>query len=233
MPETAMPASTPPGPERPGTPPDFAAVETWVFDLDNTLYAPGLRLVEQINARITAYIIRELGVGRAEADRLRAQYWREHGITLTGLIAHHGVPADHFLDDVHDIDLSALRPDPRLNAAIARLPGRRVIHTNGARAHAERVLRATGLEDAFEAIYGIEDKALVPKPHEGAYAAVRAADGFAPDRAAMIEDTVANLEEPKRLGMATVWLCHTEGAKAPAHVDRRITRLATFLEGLA
>ena len=207
----------------------FERVETWVFDLDDTLYPATLRLGRQINERITDYIIQTLGVGRPQAERLREQYLMEHGVTLAGLIANHDVDPDHYLDAIHAIDLSELRPEPDLVAALSALPGRRIVHTNGSRAHAARVLEATGLAAFIHAVYAIEDKGLVPKPSAEAYARIIAADGYAPARAAMIEDKEANLRVPKSLGMATVWVCHREGAKAPPHVDRRISRLSAFL----
>ena len=207
----------------------FARVETWVFDLDDTLYPATLRLGRQINERITRYIMETLAVGRPQAERLREQYFRDHGITLSGLIAEHDVDPDHYLDAVHAIDLSALHPQPDLVRALKRLPGRRIVHTNGSRAHAARVLERTGLAEVIDAVYAIEDKGLVPKPAEEAYARIIAADGYDPARAAMVEDKAENLRVPKALGMATVWLCHEDGATAPAHVDRRITSLARFL----
>jgi putative hydrolase of the HAD superfamily len=211
----------------------FSHVETWIFDLDNTLYHPSARLFDQINARMTSFIMRELGVSRAEATGLRRRYWRRHGTTLRGLIDNHGVDPVHFLDVAHDIDLSALKPDASLAAALHRLPGRKIVHTNGARSHATRVLAARGLERVFDAVYAIEDKALVSKPQPDAYHRIIRLSGLDPARAAMVEDDVRNLEVPKALGMATVWLCHQTGARAPAFVDRRITRLARFLQEFA
>jgi len=125
--------------------------------------------------------------------------------------------------------LAALVPDPDLAVAITRLPGRKIVHTNGARGHAARVLAARGLQGLFDAVYAIEDKALVAKPRPEAYQRIAELDGLDPRRAVMIEDEVRNLEVPKALGMATVWLCHEVGRKAPGWVDRRITRLTRFL----
>ena len=213
--------------------PNLSHVETWIFDLDNTLYHPSARLFDQINARMTGFIMRELGIPRAAADELRRTYWQRHGTTLRGLIDGHGIDPARFLDEVHAIDLSALKPDAGLAAAIRRLPGARIVHTNGARAHAVRVLAARGLEGVFDAVYAIEDKDLVAKPQPDAYRQVIRLSGLDPARAAMIEDEVRNLEVPKALGMATVWLCHRAGARAPAFVDRRITRLTWFLQELA
>ncbi|HUS55840.1 MAG TPA: pyrimidine 5'-nucleotidase [Thermohalobaculum sp.] len=208
----------------------FSHVETWIFDLDNTLYHPSARLFDQINARMTGFIIRELGVTKAEAEALRRTYWQRHGTTLRGLIDHHGIAPERFLDEAHDIDLSALKPDAELATAIRRLPGTKIVHTNGARSHAARVLAARGLEGVFNAVYAIEDKALVPKPQADAYDRIIRLSGHDPNRAAMVEDDARNLEVPKTLGMATVWLCHQAGATAPAYIDRRITGLIQFLQ---
>ncbi len=214
-------------------PPNLSHVETWIFDLDNTLYHPSARLFDQINARMTGFIMRELGIPRAAADELRRTYWRRHGTTLRGLIDGHGIDPAQFLDEVHAIDLSALQPDADLAAAIRRLPGVKIVHTNGARAHAARVLAARGLEGLFDAVYAIEDKDLVAKPQADAYRRIIRLSGLDPARAAMIEDDVRNLEVPKALGMATVWLCHRAGATTPAFFDHRITRVSRFLQELA
>jgi len=203
----------------------FDHVKTWIFDLDNTLYHPSARLFDQINVRMTGFIMRELSVTKAAADALRRGYWERHGTTLRGLIEEHGTDADAFLAEVHDIDLSALSPDAGLAEAIAGLPGRKIVHTNGARSHAARVLAARGLTGAFDAVYAIEDKGMVPKPQRAAYDRIVALAGIDPARAAMIEDDVRNLEVPKAMGMATVWLCHQTGARAPVWVDLRITAL--------
>ena len=167
------------------------------------------------------------------ANRLRSEYWHHYGTTLRGLIERHRVDPGRFLAAAHAIDYGALRADPRLHRAIAGLKGRKIVHTNGSRAHASAVLAARGLVGAFDAVFAIEDKALVPKPQPKAYAAVHRLAGLEPRRSAMVEDDARNLEVPKTLGMATVWLCHADGAPTPAHVDRRIARLTEFLEAQA
>lgn len=211
----------------------FRTATTWIFDLDNTLYPPSARLFDQMHVRMTGFMMRELGLGRAEAERLRQQYWQSHGVTMAGLVEHHGIDGAAFLAEVHDLDLGVLRPDAGLRAAITALPGLKIVHTNAARIHAERVLAALGLGDAFARVFGIEDKRFVPKPRPQAYAHVVAETGIDAAHAVMIEDDQRNLEVPKALGMTTVWLCHHPGEKAAAHVDRRITRLERFLREIA
>ena len=217
----------------------FLRVETWVFDLDNTLYAPTVRLFDQIEARMTAYVSRSLGVDAAEATRLRGQYWRLHGTTLAGLMAEHGLDPDPYRAEVHDIDLGHVLPDAGLLAAITALPGRKVVYTNGSREHARRVTAALGLSTAFDALYGFEDAGYRAKPRPDAFARVFARDGLDPAAAAMFEDDPRNLEVPHGLGMRTVLVAPDAPGAAgtaapdPAHVHHRTSDLADFLGRLA
>lgn len=182
---------------------DFAGVDAWIFDLDNTLYSPEVRLFSQIEARMTAYVQRLLGVDAAEADRLRAHYWREHGTTLAGLMAHHGIDPESYLAEVHDIDFAALTPEPALAQAIRALPGLKIIHTNADAAYAGRVLARREL-DVFDAVHGIGEVGYHPKPDPRSFAAVLRAHGLNPARCAMFEDDPRNLEVPFSLGMRTI-----------------------------
>lgn len=182
----------------------FSHVQTWVFDLDNTLYHPSARLFDQIEARMVAWVMRELGLTRPEADRLRAEYWRSYGTTLAGLMAVHGIDPWPFLHDVHDISMDHMQPDPALAALIRALPGRRIVYTNGDAPYAGRVLAARGLTGVFDAVYGVEHAGWRPKPERQAFDAIFAADGIRPDTAAMFEDDIRNLTEPHAMGMRTV-----------------------------
>ncbi len=205
----------------------FSHVETWVFDLDNTLYPPAMRLFDQIEVRMTAWVMDAAGVGHAEADRLRRDYWRRYGTTLAGLMEEHGVDPGPYLTHVHDIDFSVLSPDPDLAARIADLPGRRIVYTNGSAPYARRVIEARGLEGLFDAVYGVEHAEFRPKPERAAFEHVFAADGLNPARAAMFEDDPRNLAAPHEMGMRTV---HVAPDPAPAdHIHHHTDDLAAFL----
>ncbi|MEM1297901.1 MAG: pyrimidine 5'-nucleotidase [Pseudomonadota bacterium] len=210
----------------------LAQANTWIFDLDNTLYPPSDDLFGQINRLMTAFIVQEVGVDEAEAHRLRVTYWEEYGNTLAGLAARHDVSAADFLRATHQLDLSHLRQDPALRAAIAALPGRLLVHTNGPRAHAEAVLVARGLDGLFHRIVAIEDSGLVPKPQSLAYDAFLDLTGAEPEQCVMIEDHADNLCEPHRRGMVTVWLDHGSDTTKPDHVDIQTQDVHRFLEDL-
>lgn len=181
----------------------FSHVETWVFDLDNTLYPPTIQLFDQIEARMNAYVMQILGLDPVAASALRRHYWQTYGTTLAGLMHEHALDPDPYLHHVHDIDLTSVPEAPALRAVIDRLQGRKIVFTNGSRRHAERVTAAIGLAGAFDALYGFEDAGYVAKPRPEAFAAVFGRDGFATGKAAMFEDDPRNLAVPHGLGMRT------------------------------
>jgi putative hydrolase of the HAD superfamily len=208
----------------------FSHVTDWVFDLDNTLYPPSARLFDQIEAKMTDWIVRTLGVGSAAAEAMRHSYWAEHGTTLAGLMAEHRIDPDQYLDEVHEISLKALTPDPHLATAIAALPGRKIVYTNGSAPYAKRVITARGLDGLFDAVYGVENAGYRPKPQPAAFQAIFAADGLNPTRAAMFEDDPRNLAAPHAMGMRTV---HVAPEPEPAdHIHHHTDDLADFLSQL-
>ncbi|MEM0948127.1 MAG: pyrimidine 5'-nucleotidase [Pseudomonadota bacterium] len=206
----------------------FTHVSHWVFDLDNTLYPPEARLFDQIEVKMTAWVMAALGVNQVEADRLREQYWRTYGTTLAGLMAEHNVDPAPYLEDVHDISLQSLTPDSALAARIAALPGRRIVYTNGCAPYALRVIEARGLSGLFDAVYGVEHAGFRPKPERGAFEAVFELDGTDPDRAAMFEDDARNLAAPHAMGMRTVHVAPEP--EAADHIHHHTSDLSEFLE---
>ncbi len=209
----------------------FTHVRSWVFDLDNTLYCPSCRLFDQIDRKMTDYVMRTLNLPRPEADKLRHDYWQAYGTTLAGLIEHHGVDPEPYLVEVHDITFDTLVPDPDLAARIRDLSGRRIVYTNGSAPYAERVLEARGLTGLFDAIYGVEHAGYLPKPHRAAFEAIFAADKLDPASAAMFEDDPRNLAAPHELGMRTI---HVAPVAVPAnHIHHHTDDLTGFLSLLA
>jgi len=205
----------------------FDHVQTWVFDLDNTLYPPEARLFDQIELRMTQYVMSALGVDRVEADRLRRVYWQEHGTTLAGLMREHDVDPGPYLTDVHNISFDVLEQDPDLAARIRDLPGRKIVYTNGCAPYAARVVEARGLAGAFDAIYGVEHAGFLPKPEPEAFDRVFATDGVVPERAAMFEDDPRNLAAPHAMGMRTVLV--TPDAVEADHIHHHTDDLTGFL----
>lgn len=208
----------------------FQHVTTWVFDLDNTLYPPKYRLFDQIEVRMTAWVMRALGVGKTEADRLRQHYWDSYGTTLAGLMREHDIDPAPYLTDVHDIDFSGLPADPALADSLRALPGRRIVYTNACEPYARKVLAARGLSGLFDAVYGVEHAGFRPKPERAAFETIFAADGLNPQTAAMFEDDPRNLAAPHEMGMKTVHVA-PKALKA-RHIHHHTDDLAGFLARL-
>lgn len=204
MPRMSHPTAERIAPHAPRDLEAFASTEAWIFDLDNTLYPRATELFRQVDERIRAYVRRLLDVDEAAAEEIQRTFYREHGTTLRGLMLKHDVDPDDFLEFVHDIDHSAVQPDPALGAAILRLPGKKYIFTNGSRQHAEKVAERLGFSGHFEDIFDIVAANLVPKPERETYDRFVARFGLAPQRAAMFEDLARNLLVPKTVGMKTV-----------------------------
>lgn len=208
----------------------FRHVTTWVFDLDNTLYPPSARLFDQIEVRMTRYVMEALGVDQARANHLRKHYWEKYGTTLAGLMREHDVNPAPYLTDVHEISLVHLETDPGLAAHIRALPGRAIVYTNGSAPYAERVLEARGLTGVFDAIYGVEHAEFHPKPEKAAFEMVFGKDGLDPAKAAMFEDDDRNLRAPHAMGMRTVHVAPK--ALGHDHIHHHTDDLSDFLSRL-
>ncbi len=223
---------------------DLRHIDCWVFDLDNTLYAAECRLFDEIDARMTAYIKERLAIAHHDARTLQKDYYVRYGTTMAGLMREHGVEPDHFLDYVHDIDLSPISENVALANAINALPGRKYIYTNGSVAHAENVAGALGIFHLFDDVFDIKAADYTPKPHPEPYENFVRRFGITPARATMFEDLAHNLEAPKALGMTTVlvcsdatWLADEPHEKRPArrgetadHIDHTTDDLTDFLQ---
>ncbi len=221
----------------------FAQVETWVFDLDNTLYPHHVNLWQQVDARIRGYVATYLDLTHEQAFRLQKDYYKRYGSTLRGMMIEHGMDPDDFLDFVHQIDHSPLVPNPKLGDAIEKLPGRKLILTNGTRKHAEAVMRRLQVDRHFEDVFDIAAADLLPKPLPEVYDRFLNRHGVDPGKAAMFEDLARNLEVPHALGMTTVLVVpegtrevfredwELTGRDAP-HVDYVTDDLAAFLRNV-
>jgi putative hydrolase of the HAD superfamily len=222
----------------------FDHVQTWVFDLDNTLYPSRCNLFAQIDERMTGFVAKLLGMERGAARQVQKQLYHQHGTTLAGLMIEHRIEPASFLDHVHDIDYSPVPAAPELVSALEKLPGRRIIFTNGSRRHAERVLARQGTGHLFDGIFDIVDCRYVPKPHPGAFAGFMARYGVHGTSAAMFEDLPQNLGPAHDLGLTTV-LVHSHfddhpiyreiaawNDAPPAHIHHRTDDLPGFLAGL-
>jgi putative hydrolase of the HAD superfamily len=219
----------------------FSHVDTWVFDLDNTLYPPDSALWPQIDERITAYLMDLYGLDGLASRALQKHFYHRHGTTLKALIDQGDADPEHFMDFVHDIDRSSISINTPLSDALGRLPGRKLILTNGSQKHAENTAKALGILQHFEAVFDIKAAGYIPKPEPVAYQMFFDKHGVDPTRAAMFEDLVKNLKAPFEVGMKTVLIVAKAGQgdlrddwekrqEAPPFVEYITDDIAHFLE---
>jgi putative hydrolase of the HAD superfamily len=215
----------------------LAHIDTWIFDLDNTLYHPRVNLFAQIDARMSRFIADKFSISAADARKMQKQFFLDHGTTLRGLMDVHGVEPHGFLDYVHDIDMSLLAPDAPLAAALEALPGRKILFTNGDSRYAGRVLDRLGLTERFDAVHCILASGLQPKPRQVAYDSLVAAHDIIPGRSIFFEDMAINLRPAKAMGMTTVWVANDSPWSGHAladhsHIDYKIDDVSLSLSTL-
>lgn len=221
----------------PPTADDLAEIDTWLFDLDNTLYPATSGLFQQVHRRMGEFIERRLGLEPTAARAVQRRLFQNHGTTLRGLMTEYDVPADAFLDYVHDIDVSVLAPNPQLGDVIDGLPGRKLVFTNGSTGHAANVLGRLGIAHAFDGIEDIVASGFLPKPHPAIYERMVERHQIDPARAVMVEDMAVNLEPAHALGMTTVWVRTDHPTAVPGatddHVHHVVDDVFDWLRGLS
>lgn len=215
--------------------PRFAHVRDWIFDLDNCLYPASTGLFALIDERMSAYIQRLLSCDAAEARRVQKHHFHTHGTTLAGLMKDHDVDPHHFLDDVHSIPLERVQSDSRLSSALARLPGRKFVFTNGDAPYARRVLEAIGIHNHFDELHDIHASGLRPKPDPYGYGLLCERFAIDPRHALLADDMAQNLAPAKQLGMTTIWV--DNGSERGNHrvgefIDQRIENIGPWLEDI-
>lgn len=215
--------------------PDFRHIDTWIFDLDLTLYPPEADIMSQVRDRIALFVERHFQIDAVEAHSIRHRYWQQYGTTLGGLMAEHDVDPHIYLDFVHDVDLAKLAPCADLRELILSLPGRKVVFTNADLPYADRVLKACGLDEVFEDIFDIHRMVHRPKPDPVSYRAFCDELAIEPRRALFVEDSAHNLPPAKALGMTTIWVNHAGEADCGSfadHIDHEITDVTRWLSSI-
>jgi putative hydrolase of the HAD superfamily len=208
---------------------DLRHIETWLFDLDNTLYPLESGLAELMEPRITQFVMELTGLPREESYALQKKYLMDHGLTLRGLMLHHQVDPEVYHARFHDMPLDGLIPDHDLYSALARLPGRRLIFTNADHIHTARVLDHLGIADLFEDVFHIGSAAFEAKPSPLAFARIMQAHAIDPARTAFFEDSERNLAPAAELGMTTVLVGPQSMQSDAPFVHYRAEHLTPFL----
>jgi len=185
-------------------------INSWIFDLDNTLYHPSLNIFEEIDSRMQKFISLRLGIGLKEAWTLQKKYFRKYGATLKGLMKFHQIDPKQFLDYVQKINLEKIKVNPELKSALAELNGTKIVYTNSTKNYANRILKRLGLKKSFDGIFDIMDANYIPKPSYKSYKMLLKNFNLIPEESIIFEDLPQNLVPASKLGMRTVWVKNEE-----------------------
>ena len=213
---------------------DLQSIKFWIFDLDNTLYSSNTKVFEQVDKKMTEYISKKLKVDKEEAKKIQKNYFHEYNTTLNGMIKNHEIDAQEFLNFVHDVDLSFLKNDKPLEQELGRIRDKKIIFTNGSRAHAKNVTERIGINKLFDGIFDIVDSDFVPKPAIESYKRLIDKYKIEPQYCILVEDIARNLKPAHELGMKTVWIKNKEPWAAEfsneSFIDYRVENLTNFLK---
>ena len=185
-------------------------IKFWLFDLDNTLYDGATKVFDQVDKKMSKFISEKLNVGIEEARRIQKNYFQEYNTTLNGMIKHHKIDADEFLEFVHDVDLSFLNKDKDLEDEIKKLEGKKIICTNGSRKHAMNITRRIGIDQYFDDIFDIVNANFIPKPAMETYKKLVEKHKIDPKLCVLVEDIARNLKPAYEMGMKTIWIENNE-----------------------
>ncbi len=188
----------------------LSKIKYWLFDLDNTLYDGATKVFDQVDKKMTKFISEKLNISTVEARKIQKNYFQEYNTTLNGMIKNHKIDADEFLEFVHDVDLNFLNKDKDLEEEIKKLEGKKIIFTNGSRAHAENVTKRIGIDKLFDGIFDIRDSEFIPKPSSEPYKKLVESYKIEPQYCIFFEDIARNLKPAYEMGMQTVWIKNKE-----------------------
>ena len=189
---------------------DLSKIKFWLFDLDNTLYSGDTKVFDQVDKKMSKFISEKLNVSLEEAKKIQKNYFHEYNTTLNGMIKNHDIDANEFLEFVHDVDLEFLKKDEPLKIEIEKLKGKKIIFTNGSKAHASNVTSRIGIEQLFDGVFDIVDSDFYPKPSMEPYKKIIENYKIVPEYCIFFEDIARNLKPAYELGMKTVWIENNE-----------------------
>ncbi len=213
---------------------DLEKIKYWLFDLDNTLYSGQTKVFDQVDKKMSFFISKKLDVSLEKAKKIQKEYFHKYSTTLSGMIKHHKIDADEFLEFVHDVDLSFLKQDKDLENEISKIEGKKIIFTNGSKAHAENVTKKIGIDRLFDGVFDIVESNFIPKPSMQAYKKLIQKYKIEPQYCILVEDIARNLKPAHELGMKTVWIKNDEPWAAEFSgenfINYRTENLTNFLK---
>ena len=211
-------------------------IDTWIFDLDNTLYSADSGIFQQVHDLMSKFVSKHLNVEIKKAKEIQRKYYKQHGTTLRGMMDNHGVDPEYFLKEVHKLDYSIVDSNKKLNEELKKLKGRKIIYTNANLQHTLDVLDRIELSDFFDYIFDIKMANYIPKPDLQPYEQIIKDCNLNPSTSAMFDDIAKNLVTAKKVGFTSIWIDvgyenFSDDIKASKeYLDFKTKDLSVFLE---
>ena len=213
---------------------ELVKIKYWLFDLDNTLYSGQTKVFDQVDKKMSSFISKKLNIDLKKAKIIQKDYFHKYSTTLTGMIKHHKIDANEFLDFVHDVNLDFLQQDKGLENELSKIKGKKIIFTNGSKAHAANVTKKIGIDKLFDGVFDIVESNFIPKPSMEAYKILIEKYKIEPQYCILVEDIARNLKPAHELGMKTVWIKNDEPWAAEfsneKFINYRTENLTSFLK---
>ena len=178
------------------------------FDCDDCLYFDNWKVAQMLTDSIDRWCVTN-GLKEGQAYELYKQY----GTALKGLLAEGYIDGsaeaiDDFLQGVHDIDVMAnLNRDHRLRQLLLEMDPSipKYIFTASVRDHAERCLKALGIDDLFVDIVDVKACNLETKHSPSSFqAAMRIAGVTNPEACVFLDDSVRNINAARQVGWRSI-----------------------------
>ena len=212
---------------------ELTKIKYWLFDLDNTLYSGQTKVFDQVDKKMSSFISKKLNIPVEEAKKIQKEYFHKYSTTLSGMMKHHNIDANEFLEFVHDVNLDFLKEDKDLEIEISRIKGKKIIFTNGSKAHAKNVTKKIGIDKLFDGVFDIVESNFIPKPSLEAYKMLIQKYKIEPQYCILVEDIARNLKPAHELGMKTVWIKNDEPWAAKfsdaEFINYKTDKLSNFL----
>ena len=211
-------------------------IDTWIFDLDNTLYSADSGIFQQVHDLMGKFVSKHLNVKIKKAKEIQSKYYKQHGTTLRGMMDNHGVDPEYFLKEVHKLDYSIVDSNKKLNEELKKLKGRKIVYTNANLQHALDVLDRIELSNFFDYIFDIKMANYIPKPDLQPYEQIIKDCNLNPSTSAMFDDIAKNLVPAKKVGFTSIWIDvgyenFSDDIKASKeYLDFKTKDLSVFLE---
>ncbi len=176
-------------------------------DLDNTLYSHQSGMLNYIDGRIDDFIRQKLNLTAGEISRLRSAYWQKYGTTLTGLILHHHIEPDEYIQCAYNINITDfLKPDPVLAKVLDNISFSKAIFSNSPNEYIREVLRVLKIDQYFTRIYDIKFCNYNGKPNPSSYRKVLADLGVLGQECILVDDSLANIQAAEQIKMVPIYV---------------------------